>query len=209
MNKKLKQQNYLNALYNIDRMYDDGMAYVSEDETFRQLIPALGLDGGNFETLYSSILESNNSEWDKSFGRPKIDYENHKRKLGIEFKTIKRQYRRGAIDEYINKKIGDDAATHHFINPTKDTSGQGSLGHISVLGDIEKLLLLPKDYQKMIILHVWDNDDFPVKRYLNFLDDTVNENYDVKSWRFEYNDSINEMSTRCNIVIYKIIAKKS
>ena len=77
MSKKVRQQNYLDALYEIDRRYDDGMAYVSEDETFRQLIPALGLDGGNFETLYRSILESNNYEWDKSFGRPKIDYENH------------------------------------------------------------------------------------------------------------------------------------
>ena len=88
MNKKLKQQNYLNALYNIDRMYDDGMAYVSEDETFRQLIPALGLDGGTFETMYRYILESNNHEWDKSLGIPRLDYENRERKLGIEFNFL-------------------------------------------------------------------------------------------------------------------------
>tara|TARA_B100002019_G_C21222624_1_gene575593 strand:- start:674 stop:1300 length:627 start_codon:yes stop_codon:yes gene_type:complete len=208
MSKKMRQQNYLDALYEIDRRYDDGMAYVSEDETFRQLIPALGLDGGNFETLYRSILESNNYEWDKSFGRPKIDYENHERQLGIEFKTLNKQYQRGKIDEYLPKKLFDDAATQAFINPFPQNN-QKSVASTSVIGDIEKLSLLPKSYTKMIWFHLWDNDVYKADVHLDMLDYMVNKYYDVESCRFEYNDSINEMSTRCNIIIYKIIAKKA
>ena len=54
------KEKYLNTLYKLDRKYKDGIAYLSEDDTFRTLIPKLGLGDGNFETPYRNILEHNN-----------------------------------------------------------------------------------------------------------------------------------------------------
>ena len=184
------------------------MAYLSEDDTFRALIPELGLGDGNFETPYKLILENNNQEWDKNFGRPKIDYENESKKLGIEFKTLNKQYPRGKIDEYTAKKLFDDAARHSFINPFP-LSNQKSVASQSVIGDIEKLLMLPPNYTKLSILHFWDNEVYSGKTHLKMLDYMVNEYYDVDTWKFEYTDSINEMSTRCHVRIFKINRKKS
>ena len=204
----INKEQYINILHKLDRKHDGGMAYLSEDDTFRTLIPELGLGDGNFETLYRLILEDNNLEWDKSFGIPKIDYESKSRKLGIEFKTLNKQYPRGKIDEYTAKKLFDDAARHRFINPFPE-SKQGSVASQSVIGDIEKLLMLPPDYTKLSILHFWDNDVYSGETHLEMLDYMVNKYYDVKTWKFEYTDSINEMSTRCHVRIFKINAKKS
>jgi|TARA_R100001163_G_C5025858_1_gene167412 hypothetical protein len=211
MNKKLQMKNYLDALYKIDRMYENGMAYVSEDESLKKLIPEIGLGDGNFgktnETSYRDILEHNNLSWNHEFNSPRVDYENNKRKLLIEYKTLNKQYQMGKIDEYLPKKLFDDAATHSYINPFPQNNQQ-SVGSQSVIGDIEKLLLLPESYTRMIILHLWDNEIYPADTHLDMLDWMVNKYYDVDGCTFQYNDSINDMSTRCNIVVYKIKGKR-
>ncbi len=202
------KEKYLNTLYKLDRKYKDGIAYLSEDDTFRTLIPKLGLGDGNFETPYRNILEHNNLKWEHKFNSPRVDYENHIKKLLIEFKTLNKQYPRGKIDEYTAKKLFDDAARHSFINPFP-LSEQKSVASQSVIGDIEKLLTLPSNYIRLSILHLWDNEVYSAETHLEMLDYMVNQYYDVDTWKFKYTDSINEMSTRCHVRIFKINAKKA
>ena len=202
------REKYLNILYKLDRRYKNGIAYLSEDDIFRALISELGLDEGSFETPYRSILEHNNIKWEHKFNSPRVDYENHVKKLLIEFKTLNKQYPRGKIDEYTAKKLFDDAARHSFINPFP-LSEQGSVASQSVIGDIEKLLMLPSDYTRLAILHLWDNEVYSAETHLEMLDYMVNQYYDVDTWKFKYTDSINEMSTRCHVRIFKINAKKA
>mgnify|MGYP003140077338 FL=1 len=202
------KEKYLNILYKLDRKHDGGIAYLSEDDTFRALIPELKLGDGNFETPYRNILEHNNLKWEHKFNSPRVDYENHIKKLLIEFKTLNKQYPRGKIDEYTAKKLFDDAARHSFINPFP-LSEQKSVASQSVIGDIEKLLMLPSDYTRLSILHLWDNKVYSAETHLEMLDYMVNQYYDVDTWKFKYTDSINEMSTRCHVRIFKINAKKT
>ena len=54
----INKQRYINILQELDHNCEDGMAYLSEDDTFRALIPELGLGDGNFETPYKLILEN-------------------------------------------------------------------------------------------------------------------------------------------------------
>jgi hypothetical protein len=204
----INKEQYINILNKLDRKHDGGIAYLSEDDTFRALIPELKLGDGNFETPYRNILEHNNLKWEHKFNSPRVDYENHIKKVLIEFKTLNKQYPRGKIDEYTAKKLFDDAARHSFINPFP-LSEQGSVASQSVIGDIEKLLMLPSDYTRLSILHFWDNEVYSAETHLKMLDYMVNQYYDVDTWKFEYTDSVNEMSTRCHVRIFKINAKKS
>ena len=95
-------------------------------------------------------------------------------------------------------------AVENFVNPNDGRS----IASTSVVGDIEKLLLLPEKYEKNILFELWYGGGYSSKSYLKMLDTLLNNYYVVTKKIITYEDSLHPILDYCDIVHYKIIEKK-
>jgi len=110
----------------------------------------------------------------------------------------------GGYNEYVYKTLFGVLATQSFINPHTGKS----TANISIMGDIEKLLLLPEKYEKNILFELWYDDVYQSDVLLDMVDLQINKYYVTEKDIVTYEDSIHPILTKCDIVHYKIIEKK-
>ena len=122
----------------------------------------------------------------------------------FEYKKTHVLYNNGGYNEYSLKTLLSSLATENFVNPNDGRS----IASTSVVGDIEKLLLLPNNYEKNILFELWYGGGYTSNTYLKMLDVLLNEHYVVEKGIVTYEDSIHPILTKCDIVHYKIIEKK-
>ena len=121
-----------------------------------------------------------------------------------EYKKTHILYNNGSYNEYCFKSLLSSLALENFINPNDGRS----IASTSIIGDIEKLLMLPEKYEKNILFELWYGGGYTSKTYLKMLDVLINEHYVVEKDMVTYKDSIHPILTKCDIVHYKIIEKK-
>ena len=122
----------------------------------------------------------------------------------FEYKKTHVLYNNGSYNEYSLKTLLSSLAVENFVNPNDGRS----IASTSVVGDIEKLLLLPEKYEKNILFELWYGGGYSSKSYLKMLDTLLNNYYVVVEKVITYEDSIHPILDYCDIVHYKIIEKK-
>ena len=122
----------------------------------------------------------------------------------FEYKKTHVLYNNGSYNEYSFKSLLSPLAVENFVNPNDGRS----IASTSVVGDIEKLLLLPDKYEKNILFELWYGGGYSSESYLSMLDVLLNKYYVVTKEIVTYEDSIHPILDSCDIVHYKIIEKK-
>ena len=184
----------------LGEFYEDGISQLNEVPTKELFFPQL-FDDVEFEIPYLNLGVEKCPAI--TTGHTKLDalVDGYR---AFEYKKTGVLYNNGAVSEYCLKALVQPLVCENFINPNTGKSIASS----SVVGDIEKLLLLPDKYEKNILFEVWYGGGYSSKSYLEYLDKQVEENYITEKTITTYSDSIHPILTECDIVHYKILGRK-
>ena len=182
------------------RFYEDGISQLNEEPTKELFFDQL-FDDVKYEVPYLDIgVEKCDSV--KTRGT-KLDalvngYQ------AYEYKKTHILFNNGGYNEFCLKSICGSLASQNFINPN---NGQ-SLANQSVVGDIEKLLLLPDKYELNVVFEMWYGGGYTPEDYYLMLDLIIDKYYHTEKNITTYSDSIHPILTECDIVHYKILGRK-
>ncbi len=180
--------------------YEDGISQLNEEPTKELFFDQL-FDDVEYEIPYLDLgVEKCQSIKDR---RTKLDalIDGYK---AFEYKKTHILYNNGGYNEYCLKSLLSPLASENFINPNNGHS----VANQSVVGDIEKLLMLPDKYELNILFELWYGGGYTSKTYLKMLDTLIDEYYHTEKTVTTYSDSIHPILTECDIVHYKILGRK-
>jgi len=221
---------YKEELYKLDRVYvgdnrrldensgnyyKDGIVFEKEEPSKEKIFNAIYKDDYTvdieYEVKYSNLWDERPSYISKS---PRVDIlkSSHMfpcpdgNKTGIEYKKVRQFWENGKVDEHTFKKLFNTFAVESYMNPHTNKS----IASQSLIGDIEKLLLLPDNINKEVVLEYWsDGMTYTSETQLKMLDVAVNKLYDVEeSHSVKYTESIHPLLKVCDIVVYRINGRK-
>jgi len=174
--------------------FSEGIVHVKEGETLKGVMSEYG---GEFEVPYKELCEL------PSYitRTPKLDYKNGN--ITMEYKKLRVFHDRGMIDEHFFKKMLNFSASQAYMNPFTNSSTAND----SVSGDIEKVLMLPETFERYVLVEIWSGEPFTAKRYIDMLNNELNQYYDLELTSEVYN-GIHPKLTRCDILCYKILGRK-
>ena len=181
------------------KFYEDGVAFLKEVPS-KQLI-LNSLFGNDWEEEVPYINLGAQAEW-KLNSSTRLDALVHGNKA-IEYKKIKQAYNNGRIDEHQFKKLFMPFAAENYRNPVTNQS----IASEGVLGDCEKLCMLPNEYEKYIVLE-YHYGLYSSDAMLNALDAQVNTHYNVTKNVITIDNCLHPYNSKCDVVVYKINGKR-
>lgn len=181
------------------KYFEQGIAFLKEVPSKRLIFNKLF--GTNWEEEVSYLKLGAKAEW-KLTTSTKVDALVNENKA-IEYKKIKQFYNNGRIDEHQFKKLFNPFAAENYRNPITDTS----IASEGVLGDCEKLCMLPDEYEKYVVLE-YHHGIYDSEAILNALDAQVRTHYDVDMDSIIVDSCLHPYNPKCAIVVYKINGKK-
>tara|TARA_R100000315_G_C5194866_1_gene113982 strand:+ start:206 stop:838 length:633 start_codon:yes stop_codon:yes gene_type:complete len=181
------------------RFYEDGISQLNEEPTKELFFDQL-FDDVEYEVPYYDLGVDNGIITNR---RTKLDalVDGYK---AFEYKKTHILYNNGGYNEYCLKSLLSPLASENFINPNNGHS----VANQSVVGDIEKLLMLPDKYELNILFELWYGGGYTSESYLDMLDTLIDKHYITEKTITTYTDSIHPILTECDIVHYKIIGRK-
>jgi|TARA_B100001964_G_C14242756_1_gene605902 hypothetical protein len=181
------------------RFYEDGISQLNEIPTKELLFNKLFGDTVEYEVPYKTLTTL--PPFIKK--SPSLDalVDGYK---AYEYKKTHILYNNGGVNEYALKTLLTPLAAESYINPNTNKS----VASQSVIGDIEKLLMLPDKFEKYILLELWSGGGYTSDSYLNMLDTTLTNYYEGYKDKIIYKDSIHPILDTCDIILYQIFNKK-
>ncbi len=179
--------------------YKEGIAFLKEVPS-KQLI-FTKLFGDNWEEEVPYIQLGAEAEW-KLTVATRLDALVDGNKA-VEYKKIKQVYNNGKIDEHQFKKLFTPFAAENYRNPVTNVS----IASEGVLGDCEKLCMLPDEYEKYIVLE-YHYGIYGSDAMLNALDAQVRTFYNVNRNVITIDNCLHPYNSKCDVVVYKINGKR-
>ena len=183
-----------------DEYYKEGIAFLKEVPS-KQLI-LNSLFGNNWEEEVPYVELGAEADW-KLTKNTRLDALVDGTKA-IEYKKIKQFYNNGNLDENQFKKLFFPYASENYRNPVTGNS----IASEGVLGDCEKLCMLPDKYEKYIVLE-FHHGLYSCDAILNALDAQVETHYDVDKNSIIVDNCLHPYNPKCAVVVYKINGKRS